>query len=197
MFQFQLVIRRQSNTTLRLSMSIVFRILLLFIAGVFVAGMAMTGAFSWIPFIILVISVLASLYNDSWIFDKNWKTAEHRFGLLFLFKRKQFLLSDIKELEIRQFIKGSLDYLKEQQSKSNEGATDQYIPEIGTGVVGSKIKKRTGPPPVRFIELNLVLENGKSINLETTKARHYDYFREKSKTIADFLEKPLISREKV
>ncbi len=179
MFTFNLVPQKKSDTLLTLTMSWGFRVLFITITAILGAGMISLAVYSWFSVLLFVVSLLASVYNETWLFDKRTDSAEHRFGLLFLFKRKKIAISEIEELEIKQFVKGSIAV--------GGGESEEDRPERKKGIL---------LPPFLFVELNLVLADGESVNIETVKTRHFEFFKNKAEITADFLEKPLELREK-
>ncbi len=156
------------------------------------------SVYSWFSILLFAISLLASVYNETWLFDKAAGSAEHRFGLLFLFKRKRIEIADIEELEIKRFVKGSVATGSEE---TRPGSSDRppgpgRAPDGTRGSEQPERKKGILLPPFLFVELNLVLKSGESVNIETVKTRHFEYFKNKAEIVADFLEKPLELREK-
>lgn len=59
-----------------------------------------------IPILFASLSLLAVLYKEVWIFDKNKGRISYQTGLLFLFKTKIFCLSSIKAIELAHYRKG-------------------------------------------------------------------------------------------
>lgn len=176
---------------LTLSMSWGFRALFITITVILGAGMFSLSVYSWFSILLFALSLLASVYNETWLFDKAAGSAEHRFGLLFLFKRKRIEIADIEELEIKRFVKGSVA----------TGSLDRppgpgRAPDDTRGSEQPERKKGILLPPFLFVELNLVLKSGESVNIETVKTRHFEYFKNKAEIAADFLEKSLELREK-
>jgi hypothetical protein len=179
---------------LTLSMSWGFRALFITITVILGAGMFSLSVYSWFSILLFAISLLASVYNETWLFDKAAGSAEHRFGLLFLFKRKRIEIADIEELEIKRFVKGSVA-TGSAETRPGSG----QAPDDTRGKEGSEQPERKKGillPPFLFVELNLVLKSGESVNIETVKTRHFEFFKNKAEIVADFLEKPLELREK-
>jgi hypothetical protein len=164
-----------------------FRVLFITITVILGAGMFSLSVYSWFSILLFAISLLASVYNETWLFDKTAGSGEHRFGLLFLFKRKRIAIADIEELEIKRFVKGSVATGSGRAPDDTRGKEGSEQPERKKGVL---------LPPFLFVELNLVLKSGESVNIETVKTRHFEYFKNKAEIVADFLEKPLELREK-
>jgi len=181
MFQFSLNLKQISKDTLRLAMPIGFRIILLVIAGVFTAAMIAFGSVSWFTLVIIILCLIASIYQDTWIFDRETGTAEHRLGLFLLCTRKTIPLTDIRNVEFNRFARGSLDYLNNPETPPRDDKTTRILKRGG-------ILKR---PAQHIIEIRLLLRGGGKENLETAKGRHYDYFIDKAEKIAAFIDVPV------
>lgn len=113
-----------------------------------------------LPFIFLIISILAIFYNDSWIFDKNRQVTENRYGLLFLYRKKQIPLLDLNKVQL-QIIK---------KSKT-----------------GNKTKKWAFGD---LIILMLYNQQGDSWQIDMTKAVYYNKIKNIAQNIANFCKIP-------
>jgi hypothetical protein len=90
-----------------LAFPLAIRLVLGGIAALVVAMMAAGRAFLPFPIALAAICTLASLYDERWIFDTGARLAHRRRGLLFLAKTESIRFSDIEELYVSRFVKGS------------------------------------------------------------------------------------------
>lgn len=188
MFNFNLVAKKKTDELLVLTMTIGFRVMFFAIALFVAIGLYSVQTVAVVPVIILVVSCLAGLYNEAWYFNKNSGIVEHRFGLLFLFKRKTYSLDNIGQVEVRSFARGSL-------TSSMSGSAKNQSEEGGDShSVDPSLFKRGGRmlAPMHLSELNLRLQDQQTVNIEMTKSRNTDHFYKKAELLALFLEKPLI-----
>ncbi len=59
-----------------------------------------------VPMVLTVLTALALLYDERWIFDAEKRTLETRTGLLMLFRRRRMPLGAVRELRLVSFTKG-------------------------------------------------------------------------------------------
>ncbi len=191
MFNFNLVAKKKTDELLVLTMTIGFRVMFFAIALFIAIGLYSVQTVAVVPVIILFVSCLAGLYNEAWYFNKKSGIVEHRFGLLFLFKRKTYALADIGRVEVRSFTRGSLT--SSMSSREKELSEPEEEPKS----VDPSPFKRGGRmvPPLQLSELNLRLQDRQTVNIEMTKARNTDQFYKKAELLALFLEKPLIDAD--
>jgi hypothetical protein len=121
------------------------------------------------PYIFIGICALLGSYHESWTFDKSQDIIEQRLGLLFLFKKKKFPLSNLKGLSIVRFAKGS-------QLKS--------APE-------SAPRKKYKYPPKEYHKLSLILNNDEYQAVEIVQGREMESFKRKAEILAQFCGCPL------
>ncbi|MBA7691499.1 hypothetical protein ES703_100044 [subsurface metagenome] len=61
-----------------------------------------------LPLILSAASILAAGYHECWIFDKKADSLVYQIGMIWLHTNRLMKLSDLKRVELVQFIKGSL-----------------------------------------------------------------------------------------
>ncbi len=99
-----LTLKTRGPGRLVLSPSLSFRVLFAVFFVVVLAALASEPARqrpAVAPVVFAGVLAIALLYNDSWIFDLSRGTAESRFGLLMLFRRRRFELADLALLRVR------------------------------------------------------------------------------------------------
>lgn len=184
MFNFSLVVNQKSDSLLTLTLSWGFRIVFIAIAVFIAAGMFTVQAYSAFPIVLLLLSVLAGLYNESWLFNKQNNTVEHRLGLLFLYRRKTFDLSKIQRLELRSFSRGitALSRASKDGQQQGEKKAEEKQPFINV----------KGLPPLKYYSLHLIFSDGSQANIETAKTRYIDDFYKKADALSEFLDVSMI-----
>ncbi len=80
-----------------------FRLVFGGIAALLLWGMIGGNLFEPIFLVLLAVLVIASLYNDRWVLDRERQVAEYHLGVLPLFRRKIIPFDSITRLESREF----------------------------------------------------------------------------------------------
>lgn len=115
---FSLVERRDG--TLRYGPSVVYRIISVAILALLVAVVVSGGrAPSPVGWILLALSLLGVLYEDSWTFGA--KAVIHRTGLIFAFRRTELEVSRIARLRVLPYVSGTIPGSAEE-ARENERA---------------------------------------------------------------------------
>jgi len=114
------------------------------------------NALSWI---LVVVTAAGLLYEERWTFDGELRTAEGRFGLLFLARKSRLPFSELKEVRIERYRKGSGQ-------------------EPATGATA-----RSGPWRT-IVRLALVAEDGRIIVLDTAGGLRAEELRRTAERIA-------------
>ncbi len=108
-FDIKLTLTKKNNHIIILDFPCWYRILLLSIALFTFIMLIITrknnnlnifNRYNLIPLIVSFLSIIFSLYNECWIFDKRKKNINHRFGLLFFYKTKLIMMDDLLEIEL-------------------------------------------------------------------------------------------------
>ena len=105
--RLNLVLRHRSDNLVELSLPLSFRVVFGAIALVMVISAISVGEFSVVLFVITAFVVIASLYEERWLFNRLDQLVEHRFGIIGITTRKRipmgsidgFVLSNLKETE--------------------------------------------------------------------------------------------------
>jgi len=171
MIGLTLRIQEQTENRLFLSLPLRFRVLFFIIAGFICLGLIISGQFHPTPMVIILISVASALYNESWRFDGKLETVEHRFGLVFLFKRTVIALDTIQAVTISRFVKGRIAVPKPGE-------------ETGISKVG-RFSLQKG-----LLTLSLELNDGRATVIETVPERAGKELERKGSTIARFCAVP-------
>ena len=168
MINMYLVLKKQGEHRLLLQLPIYFRLAFAAIAVFLTFSMISTGSLSAAPLILAIISIIASLYQEKWIFDKKSDRVEHQFGLVIWFKRQLFLQSQIANIVLA-------NYREEEANAQPQGFLRL---------------RRTGGRSL--ISLALTLEDGRKHTIEIRRTRQGAVMKTNGQTLADFCEKPLI-----
>lgn len=98
---------RRRGRVIELRFPISIRLVLGGIAGLVLAAMIAGNAFLPFPIVLTSICVLASVYDERWIFDADTRTVTRRRGLLAFARSESIRFADIEELYVSHFVKGS------------------------------------------------------------------------------------------
>jgi len=98
--------KRPSPQVLVLSFSPLFRIAFGLFTAFFAAGSVAFGA-SPASVIIVAVSLLSSLYDETWRFDAESRTVTYRWGLLVIAKRKTWAYADVSSISVKTVAKGT------------------------------------------------------------------------------------------
>lgn len=110
----------------------------------------------------MALFVIIMLYEESWIFDRRKGQVFHFHGILPLKKSRVISFEEIEALSVSAFRKGS----------------------VGESV-GSGEKKRFFQRDL--IRFSLVLRDSSRRDIEITEAKHGDTLRQRTATIAEFM----------
>jgi hypothetical protein len=116
------------------------------------------------PLILILILLLAGSYKEEWIFDRQQKTVESRFGLIFLYQRKVIALEEIEAFLISEFIKGHQFMVEPEKRRFFQ---------------------------IAFSKFSLVTKEGMVKDIEIIKSRFKKELEKKGEQIAEFCSKNL------
>jgi len=97
------------SLTIRYGIPLWYRILSFAILAIIVSSIILVQGTNALGFIILALSLLAALYEETWFFDESTKTVRSKTGLLFLAKRNAFPFADVSQIELNDFARGKVD----------------------------------------------------------------------------------------
>ena len=200
--ELRLRLRTVGPEKLVLAFPIWARIVFAAIAAIPLYGMVRDGTVYAVPMILLVVSLLAVLYNESWIFDAHEQVAESRFGLLFVFKRRRFAFDEIEAFELEEFQKGSVPRGGTTKSggaaeRGGGAADDAGLGGTPMDDVGSGHDTRRGRGLIKrkhLLALTMVLKSGERHRIETESRRGELAGSDNAKAIAQFCDKPLLEK---
>ena len=164
MLELALRLYRKSENEWELRLPHSFRFVFGFIVLITLTGMIAVGRFYAFPLVIVLISFAATLYNETWIIDRNREVFEYRFGLLFLFKRREIPFSEVSSLKVKRFTKG--------------------LPS-DRGLAKPTTLRRD------FIRISLITKDDRMINMETHKETRNEDLYKSAHDIAEFCGKPI------
>jgi hypothetical protein len=124
------------------------------------------------PLLLCLICILASLYLERWIFDRSLDLFERHVGLVFLFRRRQQPLSDLRRVLLSRYQRG---YMRQ---------------ETDTGALGRSFKRRRALSRA-FVTLGVEDTKAKMHRLDIARAVHLGEIRKTARGIADFCGIPL------
>lgn len=165
-----------SNTTsdlLTLFLPKTFRIFFLSISLVMIIGIMGDGggiSNNIGPLIIMIICLLCGCYYEAWIFNRNTRTIEQRFGLLFLFNRKTYAMDDLEAVKISGFRTGSQKAIDTDRKKFFQKD---------------------------FIKLTLVTKQGSIHDIETLTGKNRTSIEKKALKLAEFCDASLVNEVSV
>ncbi len=106
MIGLSLVVRKKTASLLIYDFSLVFRIICFFIGGFVLASIILFAHFSVAAALVIIVSLVSGLYSERWIVDREKQCLEHRFGLLFFYKKTRLEFDSIKEITIIETLVG-------------------------------------------------------------------------------------------
>ncbi len=86
-----------------------YRILSIMILAIIASSILLVQGTNILGLVILALSLLAAIYEETWIFDESTKTVNARTGLLFLAKRHSFAFADVASMELNDFARGKVE----------------------------------------------------------------------------------------
>ena len=162
-----------------------FRILFLFLAAIVITGIFAvssdgSGANLVLPAVIAAVCIIAALYEESWIFDREKRIIVSRYGLLFLRRKKVWSFAEIENIELYSFLRGA----------ESDGKADHKI-NIGKPFSRENTDEVSGRGikiihPKYHQELRLNLKNGDRATIESLDSRSTDALEKKAGILADF-----------
>ncbi|MCF6336060.1 MAG: hypothetical protein L3J12_09990, partial [Spirochaetales bacterium] len=92
MFSMNLILKKTKDSSLKLVLPVWFRGIFLFIALLLGAGLFISSGNSrlWLPAILILGSLMGSLYEEKWIFSKALNKIEYKAGLVILNKKSSY-----------------------------------------------------------------------------------------------------------
>jgi hypothetical protein len=168
MLKMHLILRRPSESQFELALPISFRIIFACIAGILVASMLSLGATPLIPMIITIVTILAALYEERWIFNAESHTVVHNSGLIKLCTRRTIAFGEIESFVLVNY---------------------REIPNE------TVLSARRGVALRSLVSLQIITSNGGSRTVEIRSNRHGGTLKQSAEIIADFCNKPLEFRE--
>ena len=123
------------------------------------------------PIAVILFCLLCGGYYELWIFDRKLGKIEQQSGFFLFFKRKTFLIKELKYLQISSFVKGEA------------GITAG----VGIAKTGRKFWQK------RYLKLTLVTHTNRSYQIEMVGQGGYDKLEQKGKLISQLCGVELIS----
>ena len=183
MFKLTFIVKKINGHTLALKLHRGFRVAFVAFAAIIFASVQVSASQQGgglMPTILIVLFALIALYNESWYFNKQNGSVEHRHGLLLFATRKTYTASDIESLEVKAFRKGSVPG---SQSESPRGDSEQE--DSGQGFSGRGEKKRFFQKDL--LTLSLVFSSGEKKDIEIIEHKNKAALQSKAAEISDFM----------
>lgn len=185
MLKLNLILRRKSDDILIFSPAPWFRFLFIFLTIIIATGIITIkkeGASEsiLIPVIIGTICIAASLYEESWRFDRENNIVTSKSGLIFINKKTHYSFSEIKNLQLTLFLRGaesdgSADHEIDLMHPFSKKNTEE-VSGINTKIIHRKWHQ----------ELRLNLKTGKSVTIERIDSKGNEVLSKKAGVISDF-----------
>lgn len=182
MFRLNLILKKKTNNILVLSPPVWFRIFFMIFAGIIFLGIITIskdsehGSFV-LPVCVAIFCIFASLYKESWIFDKTKKCIISQTGLLFINKRRIIDFSDVFQISVYSFLRGR-EIPKENMKKSENPFSKENTAEVqGQNKIMHKKYHQ---------ELRINLKSGDFIVIESLDKRNTVDLKQKAQQISSF-----------
>jgi len=117
LFGIHLTLKQYSKEKLALLIPLRFRLFMIFIAlFILFALLSFTPggitelltAANTLPLLIVLFSLLSSLYQESWTWEHSTGLLQYKFGLLFLYRNRTIKLSDLDRVEVSLIKRSSI-----------------------------------------------------------------------------------------
>ena len=177
-FRIRLVLKAQGEERIVLVISTGFRLIFLGIAIIILAALTMTSSPPFFnsanifPLALCGICLLASLYLERWVFDRRLNLFERNVGLMFLFKRRQQSLDELRRVLLSQYQRG---YVRSANVRE----------PLGSGSRKRRMFSRV------YVTLGVEDEQARIHKLDIASAVHIEDIRKNARGIADFCGIPL------
>lgn len=100
---------RRSGDVLVYGLPLWYRISSIMIAAILTVASTVSGGLGLVGNVIVVMAILATLYQERWTFDAGNGLCSGRMGLVFAAKGPSFTVGDIVRIRVDVFAKGRLD----------------------------------------------------------------------------------------
>lgn len=117
LFGIHLTLKQYSEDKLALLIPLRFRLFMILIALFILFALlnftpgGITEVFTTantVPLLLVFFSLLSSLYQESWTWERSTGLLQYKFGLLFLYKHQTIELSDLERVEVSLIKKSSI-----------------------------------------------------------------------------------------
>lgn len=153
MFELRPQLYRKGEKLIVIRLSRWFRAPFAAIAAFLFWGMIGSGNFSPVLVLLLAICVIAGLYNDRWVLDREHRIAEYHLGALLLFRRKALPFDSIARLEHREFARSRL--------RANRARRFERPPDAESGDEAQRWRAQRA-----FSRISVVMKDGRRYGME-------------------------------
>ncbi len=117
LFGIHLTLKQYSEDKLALLIPLRFRLFMIFIALFILFALLnftlggiteLFTAANTVPLLLVLFSLLSSLYQESWTWERSTGLLQYKFGLLFLCKNQTIKLSDLERVEVSLIKRSSI-----------------------------------------------------------------------------------------
>ncbi len=164
MLNISLRLQHLTSDVLLLRLPHIFRVFFGILTVILIYGLFTSEDVPILPAIILLISVLALLYDERWRFDRARGVVEWRIGLVGLVKPGSVQLDEVERFVLGELTKGA----------------------VPGGVEGrSRLVQR------RYVHLTMTTKSGDEYDIERRAARSGENLQTIAREVARFCERPL------
>jgi hypothetical protein len=182
--EIPLVLRASGPAKLVYELPLWYRMIMALIAAAIAGSILVSGGapspFGWF---ILIVAIVAAIYEERWTFDSAEGVAVQRTGLLVLAKRTILRLSEVEKMRILPYVRGTIpgseDELAENAAALSGGRTDD-------GGRRRAVYKRP------FLNLVIACVDGRQLLVNTVAARKKGALVEVAQRIAAHCGKQLV-----
>jgi len=159
---------------------IVMGTILAIVAAALLLGDTRPGALAWL---VMIILLLGTFYEDKWSFDGADQSARHQAGLMFLSRSRVVPFVQIERLRIVPLVRGTIPG-SEDEKAANEAALK------GTRTDDPTIKRERHKKP--FLSLEIECADGTRFLVDHMPARKAEKLRSLASRIAEHCGKPVV-----
>ena len=150
------------------------------VCGALFLGDTRPGAFAWV---VLVVLLLAALYEDRWSFDGRDGRAEHKAGLVFWARTVALDFAQIERFRVVPLVRGTIPGTEDEKA-SNEAALKGERADDGS------LKRERHKKP--YLSLEIECLDGARYLVDHMPARKAEQLRLMASRIGDLCGKPVV-----
>ncbi len=150
------------------------------LVGALVVGNGIFGPIGWG---LLALVTVASLFEDSWVFDATSRRISHRSGLFPLLRRRVITLADAERVRVVSFIRGTVPGSEDEREEKKIAMT---------GASPADFFRRKSPHKRRYLCMILDVADGSQYFMDAASPRAKSSLVAKAAKIASCCGIPLV-----